>query len=32
LDPARPALGGLHDLTALLLKALAAPAPGNVLP
>ncbi len=32
LDPARPALGGMHDLTALLLKALAAPAPGNVLP
>ena len=32
LDPARPVLGGLHDLTALLLKALAAPAPGNVLP
>jgi hypothetical protein len=25
-------LGGLHDLTALLLKALAAPAPGNELP
>lgn len=32
LDPARPALGGMHDLTTLLLKALAAPAPGNVLP
>jgi len=32
LDPARPVLGGLHDLTALLLKALAAPAPGNELP
>lgn len=27
LEPARPVLGGLHDLNALLLQALAAPAP-----
>lgn len=27
LEPARPALGGMHELTALLLTALAAPAP-----
>jgi len=32
LEPARPALGGMHDLTALLLQALAAPAPGNEIP
>jgi hypothetical protein len=29
LEPRRPVLGGMHDLTAMLLKALAAPAPAG---